>query len=76
MDTRTERIDRAFKTVVAVMLALATVAGAFVAWRASLISNASGLADAEGLRASLNVEETDSLNYIVSNQHLAAYTDY
>lgn len=76
MDARSERIDDVFKKIVAVMLAIVTVAGAYVAWRASLISNESAMADAKGLRAALNVEETDSLNYIVSNQHRAAYTDY
>src|SRR4051812_40788723 len=76
VENKSERIDKVFKAAVAVMLAIVTVAGAYVAWRASITSNESGLADAKGLRAALNVEETTSLNYIVSNQHRDIYTDY
>ena len=45
------------ETIVAVLIALVTVIGAVVVWRASVIEDASGDADFAGLRASINAEE-------------------
>jgi len=70
-----ETQDR-FKTVVAVMLAVVTVTGAVVAWRAAVAADEAGNADFAGLAATLNAEETSALNTITAYEHYRAFTDY
>ena len=64
------------ETIVAVLIALVTVIGAVVVWRASVIADASGDADFAGLRASINAEETRALNYVNAYENYGAYTTY
>ncbi len=64
------------ETVVAVLIALVTVIGAIVVWRASVIEDASGDADFSGLRASINAEETRALDYVNAYEAYGAYTTY
>jgi hypothetical protein len=63
-------------TVVAILAALAAVLGALVAWRASVVADASGDADFAGLKASLNAEETRALNYVNAYEHYGAFSVY
>ncbi len=75
MQTESDTGNR-METVVAVLIALVTVIGAVVAWRASVAGDGAGDADFAGLRASLNAEETRALNAVNAYEHYAAYTTY
>jgi hypothetical protein len=68
--------DDRFTTLVAVMIALAALIGAVVAWRASVAEDASGDADYAGLRAAINVEETRALNASTAYTQYGAYVTY
>ncbi len=71
-----EEKSSVLETVVAILIAVATVIGAVVAWRASVILDASGDADYGGLRASVNVEETRALNYVNAYEHYGSFVAY
>lgn len=70
-----EKHDR-FKTYAAILLALVTVMGAVVAWRAATAADAAGNADADGMAATLNAEETRAINSVNTFEHYRAYTAY
>jgi hypothetical protein len=71
-DTGSNRLE----TLVAILIAVVTVIGAVVAWRASVADDGAGDADFAGLRASLNAEETRALNAVNAYEHYGAYTTY
>ncbi|HEY4687796.1 MAG TPA: hypothetical protein VIK33_00670 [Anaerolineae bacterium] len=71
----TEKQDR-FKTLVAGLLALVTILGAVVAWRAAAANDIASNADFAGIAATLNAEESRALNAVTAYEHLRAYTDY
>ena len=71
----TDRRER-FKTVAAILLAGVTVMGAIVAWRAAIAADSANNADARGLAATLNAEETRALNHVNTYEHYRAYTTY
>ena len=64
------------ETYVAIVIALITVAGALVAWRASVAADSAGDADNGGLRAMLNVEETRASNTVNAYEAYGAYVSY
>jgi hypothetical protein len=68
----TERL----KLIVAVLIALTTMIGALVGWRATVAGNAAGGADADGLAAAMNVEETGTTDSVRLSQHYQAYVDF
>lgn len=74
-DTPTENNDH-FKTVIAVLIAVVTVIGAMVAWRAALAGGNAGDADLAGVTATLNTEETRTLNKANLYANYQAYTNY
>ncbi|MBI3242917.1 MAG: hypothetical protein HYZ49_11550 [Chloroflexi bacterium] len=77
MTTNTaEKEDNRLETVVALLIALVTVIGAVVAWRASVAADGAGDADFAGLKASLNAEETRALNFVNAYEHYGAFTNY
>ncbi len=65
-----------FTTLVAIMIALVTVIGAVVAWRASVAEDASGDADYAGLRAAINAEETRAINAATAYAQYGSYVTY
>ncbi len=71
-----EKEDNRLETAIAVFIALVTVIGAVVAWRASVAADGAGDADFAGLQASLNAEETHALNFVNAYEHYGAYTAY
>jgi hypothetical protein len=71
-----EEKEGPLNTIVAVLIALVTVVGAVVAWRASVAADGAGDADFAGLQASLNAEETRALNYVDAYEHYGAYVAY
>lgn len=60
----------------ALLIALVTLIGAFVAWRASVASDNAGDAALAGLTATLNVQETEALNNTLLYEDYRAYTAY
>lgn len=76
MTTESESSDNRMETFVAVLIAVVTVIGAIVAWRASVADDGAGDADFAGLKASLNAEETRALNAVNAYEHYGAYTTY
>src|SRR6476620_4230442 len=71
-----EKQRELFKRVVSTLLALVTILGALVAWRANLASNESGDLDSKGLLAVQHYQETRTRSYIQDNEHLMAFVDY
>jgi hypothetical protein len=65
-----------FELLIAVLIAVAAVIGALVAWRASVVADASGDEDYDGLRAALFSEETRALNHVNAYEHYGAFTTY
>jgi hypothetical protein len=63
-------------TVVAILIALTTVIGAIIAWRASIADDASGDADFAGLKASLNAVETRAVSYVTAYEHFGVYSGF
>ena len=76
MTTESDSPDNRLETFVALLIALVTVIGAVVAWRASVADDGAGDADFAGLKASLNAEETRALNAVNAYEHYGAYTTY
>jgi hypothetical protein len=64
------------ETLVAVLIAVTTLVGAFFAWRSSVAADAAGDADYAGLRAAVAVEETRAVNAVNAYQHYAAFTSF
>ncbi len=65
-----------FKAIVSTLIAIVTIVGAWVAWRAQVAGGDGGDNDARGLLALQNNQETVALSYIQANSHEIAYTDY
>jgi hypothetical protein len=71
-----ERSDERFQTFVAMLIALVTVIGAIVVWRASVAADAAGDADFAGLRAMTNVAETRALNFVNAYENYGAFMTF
>ena len=65
-----------FSKLVPSLIAIVTLIGALVAWRASVAGNTSSNLDSKGLLAVQNYEASDTRSYIKANQHRAAYVQY
>ncbi|HLF03299.1 MAG TPA: hypothetical protein VI547_15050 [Anaerolineales bacterium] len=76
MTTEPEEKESRLETIVAILIAVVTVIGAVVAWRASVAADGAGDADFAGLKASLNAEETRALNFVNAYEHYGAYINY
>ncbi|HFC12676.1 MAG TPA: hypothetical protein ENJ56_07515 [Anaerolineae bacterium] len=70
-----EEGDR-FQLMMAVMIAIVTLSGALLAWRASVASANAGDADFAGMQAVLDAEQTLTINDIDLYRHYRAYTHY
>jgi hypothetical protein len=75
MQSQAERSQR-LETAGAILIAIATVLGAVVAWRSSVADDGAGDADFAGLRASVRAEETRALNYVNAYENYGAYANY
>jgi hypothetical protein len=71
-DESNDRLD----TIVAVLIAVVTVLGALVAWRAAVADDQAGGADTAGLNAAINAEQTRALNHVVAYANYGSYTTY
>jgi hypothetical protein len=76
MTDQSVRRSERFKTIVASAIAFVTVMSAIVAWRAALAAGDASNADMAGLAATLNAEETKSLNSLKAYEHYRAFTTY
>jgi hypothetical protein len=70
-----QKTDR-FQTVMAIMIALVTLAGAALASRTALVGVRAGDEDFYGLAASINAEEAKAINTATMFGNYRAYTDY
>jgi hypothetical protein len=71
-----EKSSNRLETIVAILIAVTTVLGAVVAWRASVSDDASGDADFAGIQASMDAEETRALNFVNTYENYGTYTTY
>lgn len=76
MDTPSTEAENRLTTIVAILIAIATVLGAVVAWRASVAADGAGDADFAGLRATVNLEETRALAAVTAYEDYSAFTNY
>ncbi|HVN16033.1 MAG TPA: hypothetical protein VMT73_09870 [Anaerolineales bacterium] len=65
-----------FKTFTAIMIAIVSVVGALVTWRAALASNEASQDDFTGLAAAINAQESQVLTAITVSEHYQAFLDY
>ena len=68
--------DNRLSTVVALLIAAVSVAGAVVTWRASVSADAAGDADVAGIRATINLTESNALAAVKGYSDYAAFTEY
>ncbi|MEW5960767.1 MAG: hypothetical protein AB1801_23830 [Chloroflexota bacterium] len=73
--TTSESTDR-LSIINALLIALVTLIGAYVAWRASVAADNAGDASLAGLVSTLNVQETLALNNAELYENYRAYTAY
>lgn len=64
------------KTILAILIAISTIFGAFFAWRASVASGGASSADEAGLTAVSNSLEISNLTKSTVYQHLQGYVRY
>lgn len=65
-----------FSTIIALLIAAVSVAGAIVAWRASVSADGAGDADTAGLRATINLSETRALAAVNVYDDYASFVEY
>src|SRR6185295_14877579 len=56
-----EKENNRLSTLVALLIAVVSVSGAVVTWRASVSADGAGDADVAGIRATINLTETNAL---------------
>src|SRR5690349_20555347 len=71
-----EKEDNRLSIVVALLIAAVSVAGAVVTWRASVSADAAGDADVAGIRATINLTESNALAAVKGYSDYAAFTEY
>lgn len=71
-----EKDNSRLETIVAILIAVATVIGAITAWRSSVADDGAGDADFAGLQASVRAEETRALNYVNAYENYGSYVNY
>lgn len=76
MDAAETQDGDLLKVIVALLIAVTSVAGAVVAWRGSIAADAAGDADTAGLRATIQLNETRALSAVTSYGDYGAYTRY
>jgi hypothetical protein len=63
-------------TLVALLIAVVSVTGAVVTWRASVSADGAGDADVAGVRATINLTETNTLAAVKGYSDYASFVDY
>jgi hypothetical protein len=68
--------DKRWETVIAILIAITTLIGAVVTWRASVAAESASEEDFAGQRATVNLEETRALSAVNSFEHYSAFIAY
>lgn len=71
----TDDSDR-LNTIVAILIAVVTVIGALIAWRASVYDDGAGDADFAGLHAAANYQEAKALSRVNAYEHYGVFISY
>jgi hypothetical protein len=71
-----ENGDNRLSTLVALLIAAVSVIGAVVAWRASVAGDGAGDADVAGVRATINLAETNALASVKGFSNYASFIDF
>jgi hypothetical protein len=71
-----ENKNNRLSTLVALLIAAVSVTGAVVTWRASVSADGAGDADVAGIRATINLTETNALAAVKGYSDYASFTDY
>lgn len=76
MAANSTRWVKRFEVSVSILTALVTILSAVVAWRAAIAGDAAGNADFAGIGASINLQESRTLNSSNTYQQYRAFTNY
>lgn len=71
-----EKGDSRLSTLVALLIAIVSVSGAVVTWRASVSADSAGDADVAGIRATINLAEANTLATVNGYSDYASFLDY
>lgn len=71
-----EKENNHLSTLVALLIAVVSVTGAVVTWRASVSADAAGDADVAGIRATINLTEANALASVKGYSDYASFTEY
>ncbi|MCA0458784.1 MAG: hypothetical protein LCI00_32840 [Chloroflexi bacterium] len=71
-----EKGDSHLSTLVALLIAIVSVSGAVVTWRASVSADGAGDADVAGIRATINLTEANTLATVNGYSDYASFLDY
>ena len=71
-----ENKNNRLSTLVALLIAAVSVTGAVVTWRASVSADGAGDADVAGIRATINLTETNALSSVKGYSDYASFLDY
>lgn len=71
-----EKENNRLSTLVALLIAAVSVTGAVVTWRASVSADGAGDADVAGVRATINLTETNALSSVKGYSDYASFVDY
>jgi hypothetical protein len=72
----TEEKQDYFEIANALLIAIVTLIGAFVAWQASVADDSAGDASLDGLMAERNLQETVAIHWLEQLDNYRAYTTY
>lgn len=71
-----EHDNNRLSTVVALLIAAVSICGAVVTWRASVSADGAGDADVAGIRATINLTESNALAEVKGYSDYASFTDF
>lgn len=65
-----------WQTTTAILIAIITVLGALITWRASVSDDSAGDEDFAGIQATVNAAQIRTLNYVNGMEHFGSYFNY
>jgi hypothetical protein len=65
-----------WQTSTAILIAIITVFGALITWRASVSDDSAGDEDFQGIQATVNAAQIRTLNYVNGMEHYGSYFNY
>lgn len=76
MNTEEAPSESRWQTTTAILIAIITVLGALITWRASVSDDSAGDEDFAGIQATVNAEQIRTLNYVNGMEHYGSYFNY